>query len=1056
MIYKQCLKSSTLSVLGLLAFAHDGVAEVSYNYQIKPILAEYCFKCHGQDEKQRKGDLRLDDRQNALDMGAIIPGKPDAGTLIERILTKDEDEIMPPSKEHKPLNEEQIALLKQWLAEGAQYEKHWSFIPPKMSKVPALAIEGARVANEVDLFVLDKVRKQGLTQTKPASPEAWLRRVTFDLTGLPPTLDEIDAFVKDPSEEARKRVVERLLASPQYGEHMAVGWLDVARFADTYGRHEDHDCLTWPYRDWVIRAFNDNMPYDQFVIWQTAGDMLPGATQDMYLATAFNRLPQQSNEAGSDEEEFRQEIVADRVATNGIAFLGLSLDCARCHDHKYDPISMREYYSMSAFLNNIDECGLYTVYTDNTPAPSMFVYEGDDERQHAEVKLKIRLKEAELAAALPEARQRFEGWRRHGAAIGEMKPKPAKPIVHLDFDGFSNKKDKLLANRVNPDNPGQLKRRTDFVEGMFGQALFFTTDNVVRIPETGQYSRTQPFSFSIWLKPTMSQKRAVAVHYSKAGLDAGSQGYELLIENDVPSFALCHFWPGNAMRVKATRALPIHAWTMITVTYDGSSRAAGMKMYFNGLPVATEVIRDRLYKDIKYNDSYAEKDSVDMPTLTVSGRHNDAYLANTAVDDFYFWDRELTPVEVRLLHQPDTQTSEEEWFEWFLREKDPKWRKLTAELKALRDEENEISVRVKEVMVMRELPEDKRRPTHILERGHFQAKGELVQPDTPASVFEFPEDLPRTRLGYAKWLVDRRNPLTARVFVNRLWQQFFGRGLVVTSEDFGVQGQLPTHPELLDWLSVWFMDHGWDVKALCRLLVLSETYRQDAMPEDRRLLELDPDNIWLARGPHNHLTAEQLRDNLLAVSGLLNLAMGGEPVKPYQPAGLWEDSGTQHSYKQDHGDKLYRRSCYTFWRRTLPPPSMTVFNAPTREFCKSRRDRSFTPMQALVLFNDVQYLEGARVLAERLVKEFGNDDRARLEKAFRLLTNRRPTDVEEKVLTALLQDERSHFQSAPEDAEKVRANNGESAADKNLNAVDVAATTMLVRALLGYEDSVKK
>jgi len=1032
--------------------------KVSYNFQIKPILAEHCFKCHGQDEKQRKADLRVDDRASMLETGAIEPGKPDVGTLIERIISTDKDEVMPPPEEHKPLSRDHITLIKQWLAEGAIYEKHWSFIPPQLPPVPAGADQKGRIETPVDAFVLEKLKAQGLSQSQAASREAWLRRVSFDLTGLPPTLEEQDAFLADTDGEtaAKEKVINRLLASQAYGEQMAVGWLDVARFADTFGRHEDHDCLTWPYRDWVIRAFNQNLPYDKFVMWQTAGDMMEAPSQDMYLATVFNRLPQQSNEAGSDEEEFRQEIVADRVNTNGTALLGLSMECARCHDHKYDPISTKEYYSMAAFLNNIDESGLYTVYTSNIPAPSMFVYEGDDERIHAELKLKIRLKEAQLEAARSSGRHRFEAWLKSQFS-GSFSV--ARPLVHLTFDGYEDKENKTVKNVADASKPGTLKRRTDFAEGHFGQSLFLKTDNEIRVEEIGQYSRTQPFSFSIWLKPTESQKRAVAVHYSRAGMDAGSQGYEMLIENDYVSFALCHFWPGNAMRIKSHQKLVLNAWTLVTVTYDGSSRAAGMNMYINGFPAATEVVCDNLYKDIRYTDVFNDKDAVHGPTLTISGRHNDNSLVKTYVDDFMFWNRELTPVEVRMAGnaQPESYRPEE-WLVWWLREKDPVSIKLAEELRALRDEENAVSMRMREVMVMRERPEKHRRDTFVLERGHFEAIGEKVSPGTPASVLEFPEDLPQTRLGYAKWLVDRRNPLTARVFVNRVWQQFFGQGIVATSEDFGVQGQLPTHPELLDWLSVWFMDNGWDVKALCKMITLSATYGQEAVKVDKTQAQKDPDNKWLARGPRQRLTAEQLRDNVLAVSGLLVKKLGGPPTKPYQPAGLWEDSGTQHSYAQDHGDNLFRRSCYTFWRRTLPPPSMTVFDAPTREFCKSRRDRSSTPLQALVLFNDPQYLEASRVLAERLIKahpDAGNDT-ARITMAFQLLAGRKPTERELTVLGAMLADQRAYYQGSPDEAEILRSKNGEAPVATDLPAVEVAAATMLTRALLGYDDCVIK
>jgi hypothetical protein len=1024
--------------------------KISYNFQVKPILAEHCLKCHGQDEKQRKAKLRLDDRENSILAKSIIPGRPDESELIKRLLTHDEEEIMPPPKERRPVNEAQIALLQQWIAEGAEYEQHWSFIPPVAPPVPEIKGEKPEVVNAIDAFVKARLAKAGLESAKPALPEEWLRRVSFDLTGLPPSLEELDAFLADTSSGAEERAIKRLMDSPHYGEHMAVSWLDAARFADTYGRHEDHDSLTWPYRDWVIKAFNQNMPYDQFVTWQTAGDMLPGATQDMYLATAFNRLPQQSNEAGSDEEEFRQEIVADRVRTNGIALLGLSLECARCHDHKFDPISTKDYYSLSAFLNNIDECGLYTVYTDNVPAPSMFVYEGDDERQHTEVKLQIQMKEAARNALLPEARERFKDW----LAKTKEPMHPVKPLVHLPFETLGE--DKMLENLADPKKPAQVRLKTKLEEGYTGKALYFKGDNTMSIAETGQFSRTQPFSFSLWLQPHKSSDRAVVVTCSRAGLDAGSMGYELLLEEDRPSFALCHFWPGNAVRVKARKAIPLNTWTHVACTYDGTSRASGLKIYINGLPADCEVVRDNLYKDITYKDVYVGKDAVEGATLSLAGRHNDNSLTDAHVDEFMFWDKEVSAVEMRWLAGVPGMMKPDEWFAWWLRDKDPTWRKASDELVALRVEENKIAKRVKEVMTMRELPESQRRQAYVLERGDFKSRGEKVQPSTPASVFAFPEDLPRTRLGYAKWLVDKRNPLTARVFVNRIWQQFFGRGLVSTSEDFGIQGQLPSHPELLDWLAVWFMDHGWNVKELCKLIVLSETYGQSSTPKDMAQLQADPENILLSRGPRNRLTAEQLRDNALAVSGLLVRDIGGEPTKPYQPAGLWEDSGTQHIYEQDSGKNLYRRSCYTFWRRTLPPPSMSVFDAPTREFCKARRDKSSTPLQALVLFNDVQYLEADRVLAESLVKEFPADDTARVQKAFRMLTSKHASPQQTSVLVSLLQDQRQLFAASPAEADAVREKNGESRMDKSLPAVEVAATTLMTRALLGFDETLMK
>jgi hypothetical protein len=665
------------------------------------------------------------------------------------------------------------------------------------------------------------------------------------------------------------------------------------------------------------------------------------------------------------------------------------------------------------------------------------------------VKLRIRLKEQEQETALKGAQDRFARWLKD---TGTGMKVPA-PQVHLDFEELAD--DKTVPNVANPEKPGRVRLKTKLHDGRKGKAIRFQGDNSLSVAREGRFSRTDPFSISLWIKLEEPAQRAVVVHNSRAGLDAGSMGYELLLEDTRPSFALCHFWPGNAMRVRGVKPLPLGWWTHVAVTYDGSSRAAGMRLYVNGQAVEQEIVRDNLYKDIVYDEVFMDKDSVQAATLTLAGRHNDRSLSAALVDEFKAYNCELSPVEIRLDAGLARDPESREWFEWWLREIDESWRRTSADLKQLRNEENTIAGRAGEIMVMREQPGD-RRATHVLERGHFEAKGEPVVPGTPESVMPFPEDLPRDRLGLAKWLVDRQNPLTARVQVNRVWQMFMGRGLVVTSEDFGLQGQQPSHPELLDWLAVWFMDNGWDMKALCKLISLSATYRQSSLPVQMEMLTDDPENVRLARGPRQRLTAEQLRDNALAVSGLLDRRILGAPVMPYQPAGLWEDSGTQHNYTQSKGADLYRRSVYTFWRRTLPPPSMSVFDAPTREYCKTRRDKSSNPLQALVLFNDPQFLEAARVLAEKLVREFPGDDAGRVRRAHRLLTSREADAWRVALFSRLLAEERLHFKAVPAEADDVRRKNGESPPDETLSAVEVAATTLLVRALLASDDCVMK
>lgn len=1069
-----------LALTGALVLAGSLHSEekISFNFRIRPILAEHCFKCHGQDEKQRKAKLRLDVREVAVEKKAIIPGDADASEVIKRLLTHDEDDVMPPPKERKPLDAEAVGLLKTWIAQGAEYQRHWSFIPPEKAPPPEVSGRESGISNPIDAFVLARLEKDGITPAPPADRETWLRRVTMDLTGLPPTIVEQDAFLRDEATDAMPRVVERLLASPAFGERMAVDWLDAARFADTYGRHEDEDSEVWPWRDWVVRAFNSNLPYDQFITWQTAGDLLPGATQEQVLATTFNRLVQQSNESGSNEEEFRCEHVADRIRTNATAFLGLTMECARCHDHKYDPITQKDYYSFGAFLNNIDELGLFSRFTNAIPAPAAILYEGDGEMKHNELKARIREVERELEREKSAARRRYAAW-----LGGHSPPRPAgqapttwekikgwfftppmaqsmpEPIARYAFE---RTKDRVILNLADPSKPAKEGPGTLLVKGHRGKkSIHFRPDSRSEFPGVGEFKRTDAFTLAFWIQLNRDQDHCVVIHKTRAGLDAAHRGYEISLDKGRPVFMLAHFWPGNGLAVRAKQAIPQKEWTHLAAAYDGSSRASGAKLFVNGRSVEVEVLRDQCTRDINYRKEWNDLDpgtvadaemNVYAP-LTLGGRYNDTGLVEASVDELLVYDRALSRAEVGFIAGGNTSAATEDWLEWYAREHDGPCREIAAKLKALREEENEFTARQKEIMVMREMPGARRR-TYVLKRGQFDQCGEEVQPDVPASVMPFPEGAPRNRLGLARWLVDRRNPLTARVAVNRVWQMFFGRGIVATTEDFGVQGQLPTHPELLDWLAVWFMEQGWNVKELCKLIALSGTYGRSSMPADARLLKDDPDNRLLARGPSRRLGAEQVRDAALSLSGILTRRVGGESVRPYQPAGLWEESGTQHRYVQDHGDKLARRSLYSFWRRTMPPPSMTVFDAPTREFCKVRRESTGTPLQALTLLNDTEFLEAARVLAEKLEVETGGNATALVEEAFRIITSHRISPQQEEVLTALLEDARRFYAGHEGEAGALLAQTGEYPKLAGIPAAEVAAATMLTRALFNYDEFV--
>ncbi|MBL9153896.1 MAG: DUF1553 domain-containing protein [Verrucomicrobiales bacterium] len=1050
-------------------------------------MSRHCFACHGPDEKKREAKLRLDVREAAIEAGAIVPGDVEASELVYRLDCEDPDELMPPKGKGEPLTDTQKTLLRDWVKAGAPYEPHWAWVTPEAPAVPTVAAPADfPITGPIDAFVLSSMRAQGYEPAVPATREAWLRRVTIDLTGLPPSVEEIDAFLADTADGAHERVVDRLMDTVAHAERMAIEWLDVARYGDTYGRHEDFDCVVWPWRDWVIRAYQKNLPYDQFVILQTAGDLLPGARQEQIVATAFNRLNLQMNEAGSNEEEFRCENVADRVATNGHAFLGLTMECSRCHDHKYDPITMKDFYSMAGLLGNIDELGLYCRFTNAVPAPSIYVHSDENGKRHEDLKASIAAKEAEREAMRPAAEARFQEWLKAnrppmpGAGPGTWDrvmgwfspPRKAHEMpVPTDAYDFNELKDKReFQNRMAPDRPGKMHkniRQTDGPEGM-GKALSFEDgrDNAAGLMGAGAFRRTDPFTLSAWVLLNGDLDEGAILHRTRSALEAAHRGYEITVEKNHIVFKLAHFWPGNAIAIRTVDPMPVKEWTHVVGTYDGSSRAGGLRLYLDGQPVETTVLRDNLYRDILYLQEWGDFDPEQVADakvaenveLTVSGRINSKSFRNGAVDEISVYDRELSASEVALIHGKAGKPAESTWLDWYLREIDEPWREVSGQIRKLREEENTLTTEAVELMTMREMTPP--RQAYVLERGLFNRRGEAVEPGTPSFLPPFPADQPRNRLGYAHWLTSRDNPLTARVAVNRIWQLFFGRGIVATAEDFGTQGELPSHPELIDWLAVHFQDRGWNIRELCREIVLSSTYRQSSLPRDAKTMETDPENRWLARGPRLRLTAEQLRDQVLAVSGLLNRQVGGPSVKPYQPAGLWEQGGTQHVYEQDTGDKLYRRSLYTFWRRTMPPANMAIFDAPSREYCEMRRSLTANPLQALVVLNDVQFVEAARVLAEELVQAHatpaGAGDAARVADACRRVLGVIPDAAVAGELAALIADARATYVADSASAKALLENSGETKPLAGLDPVEVAATTVMVRALFAYDGAMSK
>jgi hypothetical protein len=1024
------------------AVAKKAEPAVQYNRDIRPILSENCFACHGLDHNKRMADLRLDVRESAVAKGAIVPGKPDASEMIQRIFATEDAIRMPPTASHKRLTAEQKTLLKKWIQEGAPYERHWALVPlPSHVAVPPVK-NAAWPRNEIDRFVLARLEREGVRPSPESGKAEWLRRVTLDLTGLPPSREEVRAFVADRSSKSYERVVDRLLASPRYGERMAVPWLDVARYADSYGYQSDQLSPTWPYRDWVVRAFNRNLPYDRFITWQLAGDLLPHATRDQRLATEFNRLHRMTNEGGSVPEEWRIEGVADRVRTFGTAFLGLTTECARCHDHKYDPISQRDYYSLSAFFNSIDEYGLYD-RSDIVPTPSLLLPTPPQAKEDAAARADSLRRENEGVKIRRDREPAFQSWLARPGS-----PSIPDEIGRFDFEAWDGTTLKNTAPGATAN--GAAQDEVPLVEGRFGKAAQFTGENNVHFPDLKKFARQTPFTFAFWIRDPGASEGPEVVLQACEGTDAGPHGYDLLIDGGRLTARLFRHWPGNAIAIRTVAAIPKETWTHVALTYDGSSRAAGLRLYLDGRPAPVETLRDKLYKGIG------------QAALTLGQRFRDRGFKDGRIDDLFVFDRSLSPLEIAQLfdgrslaaamEQP--RRNEAGLREYYFSALDPATREAAKALETARERVVSAEDVQFETLVMAEMQAP--RPTYLLARGQYDAPktdADRVGRDVPADVFPFPKSLRRDRLGLAQWLLLPNHPLTARVAVNRIWAIFFDKGLVETQEDFGVQGKPPTHPELLDWLARDFIQSGWNVKRLAKKIALSSVYRQaSALRPDLR--ERDPRNDLLARGPSRRLSAEAIRDMALDAGGLLDERLGGPPVSPYQPGDLWTESNSMSpAYHQSVGGDLYRRSLYTVWKRTAPMPNMSAFDAPSREVCTARRQTTNTPLQALVLLDDPQFVEAARHLGERMLREAGPSDAARAKFAFRLLATREPTPSEMKLLTALYREQRSLFAADPDAAKKlIRV--GDSKPDSSLQPVELATATVLAQTVLNLDATV--
>lgn len=1024
---------------------------VDYNLHVKPLLSDRCYACHGPDENARQSDLRLHTQEGALfrplQSGgrAIVPGRPGRSGIMKRISSHDADYRMPPAESNLTLSDYDIALIQRWIDQGADWKPHWAFTPPELPDIPTVQ-QADWAINNIDRFILARLEREGLTPSEEADRTRLIRRVSFDLTGLPPTLEEIDAFLADDRPDAYERVVDRLLQSPAYGERMATEWMDLSRYADSHGYHADGIRTMWPWRDWIIDAFNENLPYDQFVTWQLAGDLLPDATLTQKLATGFNRNHPMTAEGGVIDEEYRIEYVVDRANTTSRAFLGLTMECARCHDHKFDPISQAEYFQLSAFFNNVKELGM--TGDDGNAGPLLMLPTDEEETRIEDLRNRIASLEGALA-------NRAAAVAASGQYADAVLPEDALAIglsAHYPLDELQGEHTPNLAPG---GTDGGVVGELEIVEGPVDGAVRFDHDyDYLQLTEAGAFERTDPFSVSLWIHPdtlgTYTKILGNAFHKNTYW-----RGWELYLDSlNHVSARLIHALPHNYLHITTTRAVPAGSWTHVTLTYDGSSTAGGLKLFLDGAAAASAVRYNQLYKSILPVDGLYEltQRAVRVArSYRAFGGDDGIFTGN--MDDLRMYARTLTRAEVAKL--ADTSLTVEP-LEIYLNHYDETYRGLLRELHQVRRQEQEAMADVLETMVMEEM--DSPRPTYVLDRGLYDQPLQPVQADIPGVLGSMADDLPRNRLGLADWLFSPDQPLTARVTVNRYWLMLFGQGLVVTPEDFGNQGALPSHPELLDYLATTFQSSGWDVKAFLKSLVMSATYRQSSIASPE-LYARDPANILLARGPRYRLSAEMIRDNALVASGLLVDRIGGPSVKPYQPPGLWIEKGNFSQfllhYKQDEGESLYRRSLYTFIRRTSPPPSMLVFDAPDRTTCFVRRQNTNTPLQALVLLNDPQYVEASRVLAERMQHEGGASLEDQITHGFRLAAGRYPAASELELLTDLFETEQDRFIRRPADMDSLFAV-GDYARDPTLEKSATAALAMVAQVLLNHDDTYTK
>lgn len=1052
----------TLFLMQAVPTAVCSAQTVDFARDVRPLLSDTCYHCHGPDKENQQAELRLDLRSSLYQVhdgvALVVPGNTAKSLLFQRITAKDPTERMPPEDAQVKLSDTQIELIRTWIEEGAVWKDHWAFEDPVKSELPKTS-NHPWVANTIDAFVLARLQERGITPSTIASKEKLIRRVTLDLTGLPPTQEEMTSFLSDNSPRAYERLVDRLLKSERYGERMAMQWLDVARYADTNGYQTDGERHMWRWREWVIDAFNSNKPFSDFTIEQLAGDLIPDATTDQILATGFNRNHRSNSEGGIVFEEYLVEYAVDRVDTTATVWLGLTMGCARCHDHKYDPITQKEFYEVMAFFNNIPERGRVIKYGNSFPV--------------------IKAPTRQMAMQLRDYNSQMEVLRRrldvNAKSIQERvtrlldKQTPQQPVIHQDlmvrFDWNGRPVQQTYevegkAEDYDVINTGEVseelytatvldQENARYGQGVHGQALKLDTSYRISGGAIIQFAGHQRLTLSTWIKVDEPSNGTIMSMLNPD--DRRPQGFSWSLVDNKVQVNFGPRWLDDSVRLRTKRAIPVGQWVHLAFTSDGTQMARGMAIHINGERQDVDVLLDIFTGTYKTN-----------PTLMIGAQGEQGRLRGM-LDETRFYLRDLEPQELRSLAVRETPTEiaatakpspaqQEKLLHYYLDQVDQSQDgKDYRALRKLESTSRRFVEKIPTSMVMEEKAD--RGKTHVLIRGQYDNRGEEVSMNVPRSLFKGEQvEAFSSRLDLAKWIVSDHNPLTARVIVNRFWHQFFGRGIVKTLEDFGSQGAPPTHPRLLDWLAVEFRESGWDVKAFVKMVVMSSTYRQESTVSKQQLAQ-DPENIWLGRASRLRLPAEILRDQALAVSGLLNGTIGGPSVKPYQPAGLWKEIASQ-AYDQDSGEDLYRRGMYTFWKRTVPPPTMVTFDASSREICVLSRSRTNTPLQALALLNEVSYVEAARNLAQQMILKVSKED-GRLRWGWRQVTSRMPSEYEMSVLHNSLQRNLERYTKDPKAAEEF-ISFGESQADVSIKPHELAAYTVIASMLLNLDEVINR